>query len=105
MDVELLSRIQFAITVAPYYLFPPLSIGLGPWLLTWRTCRPTKYAAEWNELGSSRADSDLSADATPSGSSAPQIPRWVKILRRAITVCRYPSCDASEVNFSGEACP
>jgi cytochrome d ubiquinol oxidase subunit I len=29
MDVELLSRIQFAFTVAFHYLFPPLSIGLG----------------------------------------------------------------------------
>jgi cytochrome d ubiquinol oxidase subunit I len=29
MDVELLSRIQFAMTVAFHYLFPPLSIGLG----------------------------------------------------------------------------
>lgn len=29
MDVELLSRIQFAMTVMFHYLFPPLSIGLG----------------------------------------------------------------------------
>jgi cytochrome d ubiquinol oxidase subunit I len=29
MDVELLSRIQFAGTIAFHYLFPPLSIGLG----------------------------------------------------------------------------
>lgn len=29
MDVEILSRIQFAFTVAFHYIFPPLSIGLG----------------------------------------------------------------------------
>ena len=29
MDVELLSRLQFAITVAFHYIYPPLSIGLG----------------------------------------------------------------------------
>jgi len=29
MDVEVLSRIQFALTVSFHYLFPPLSIGLG----------------------------------------------------------------------------
>ncbi|MCA9136314.1 MAG: cytochrome ubiquinol oxidase subunit I, partial [Planctomycetales bacterium] len=29
MDVELLSRLQFAGTIMFHYLFPPLSIGLG----------------------------------------------------------------------------
>jgi cytochrome d ubiquinol oxidase subunit I len=29
MDVELLSRIQFAFTIAFHYIYPPLSIGLG----------------------------------------------------------------------------
>ncbi len=29
MDVEILSRIQFAFTVAFHYIYPPLSIGLG----------------------------------------------------------------------------
>ena len=29
MDVEMLSRLQFALTVGFHYLFPPLSIGLG----------------------------------------------------------------------------
>ena len=29
MDVELLSRIQFASTIAFHYIFPPMSIGLG----------------------------------------------------------------------------
>jgi cytochrome d ubiquinol oxidase subunit I len=29
MDVELLSRLQFAFTIAFHYIFPPMSIGLG----------------------------------------------------------------------------
>ena len=29
MDVLLLSRIQFALTIAFHYIYPPLSIGLG----------------------------------------------------------------------------
>lgn len=29
MDVELLSRLQFALTVSFHYIFPPMSIGLG----------------------------------------------------------------------------
>ena len=29
MDVEVLSRLQFAFTVAFHYIYPPLSIGLG----------------------------------------------------------------------------
>ena len=33
MDVELLSRIQFGLTIGFHYLFPPLSIGLGVFLV------------------------------------------------------------------------
>ncbi|MBD3331556.1 cytochrome ubiquinol oxidase subunit I [candidate division GN15 bacterium] len=33
MDIELLSRIQFAFTIGFHYLFPPLSIGLGLFLV------------------------------------------------------------------------
>ncbi len=29
MDVEILSRIQFAVTISIHYIFPPLTIGLG----------------------------------------------------------------------------
>jgi cytochrome d ubiquinol oxidase subunit I len=29
LDVEILSRIQFAFTIAFHYIYPPLSIGLG----------------------------------------------------------------------------
>ena len=34
MDVEILSRIQFAFTVAFHYIYPPLSIGLGLIMVT-----------------------------------------------------------------------
>ena len=34
MDVVLLSRIQFAITIMFHYLFPPLTIGMGV-VLVW----------------------------------------------------------------------
>ena len=34
MDVVLLSRIQFALTIGFHFLFPPLTIGLA-WLLVW----------------------------------------------------------------------
>ena len=34
MDVTLLARIQFAVTIGFHYLFPPLSIGLGVVLVT-----------------------------------------------------------------------
>ncbi len=33
MDIELLSRLQFAFTIGFHYLFPPLSIGLGLFLV------------------------------------------------------------------------
>ena len=29
MDVEILARLQFAVTIAFHYIYPPLSIGLG----------------------------------------------------------------------------
>ena len=33
MDVATLSRIQFAITIMFHYLFPPLAIGMGAFLV------------------------------------------------------------------------
>ncbi len=33
MDVVLLSRLQFALTIMFHYLFPPLTIGLGALLV------------------------------------------------------------------------
>ena len=33
MDAVLLSRIQFAFTIAFHYIYPPLSIGLGVMLV------------------------------------------------------------------------
>lgn len=47
MNVEILSRLQFAFTVAFHYLFPPLSIGLGLALVmmeaTWLRTRNPLY--------------------------------------------------------------
>lgn len=37
MDVEILSRIQFAFTVAFHYIYPPLSIGLGLIMVVFET--------------------------------------------------------------------
>ncbi len=57
MDVELLSRIQFAFTVSFHYLFPPLSIGLGVLLVliegAWLRTRDAKYhqmARYWTRI-------------------------------------------------------
>ncbi|MFH1725116.1 MAG: cytochrome ubiquinol oxidase subunit I [Elusimicrobiota bacterium] len=36
LDVELLSRVQFAFTIAFHYIFPPMSIGLGVLLVAWQ---------------------------------------------------------------------
>lgn len=46
MDVEILSRIQFAFTIAFHYLYPPLSIGLGVILVI--------MEAAWLKTGSVR---------------------------------------------------
>ena len=47
MNVEILSRVQFAFTAAFHYLFPPLSIGLGTVLVmmeaTWLRTRDPVY--------------------------------------------------------------
>jgi len=39
MDVEILSRIQFAMTLSFHFLFPPISIGLGVVLIVMHTMR------------------------------------------------------------------
>lgn len=50
MDVEILSRIQFAFTVAFHYIYPPLSIGLGFLIVLaeWRWLRTLDAA--WRRL-------------------------------------------------------
>lgn len=50
MDVEILSRIQFAFTVAFHYIYPPLSIGLGLLIVLaeWKWLRTTE--AVWRQL-------------------------------------------------------
>ena len=57
LDVLMLSRIQFALTIMFHYLFPPLTIGLGGLLvsLEWnflRTCDPQYEAAAkfWTKI-------------------------------------------------------
>ena len=57
MDVEILSRIQFAFTVAFHYIYPPLSIGLGLLMvlfkaLHWRTADPDydRMARFWTRI-------------------------------------------------------
>lgn len=57
MDVELLSRIQFAFTISFHYLYPPLSIGLGVLLViieaAWLRTRDPKYhqmARYWTRI-------------------------------------------------------
>ena len=42
MDYELLSRIQFGLTVAFHYIFPPLSIGSPSLLVAMEGCCWTK---------------------------------------------------------------
>ncbi|HPA18341.1 MAG TPA: cytochrome ubiquinol oxidase subunit I [Verrucomicrobiae bacterium] len=57
MDVELLSRIQFAFTISFHYLYPPLSIGLGVLLViieaAWLRTRDPMYhqmARYWTRI-------------------------------------------------------
>jgi cytochrome d ubiquinol oxidase subunit I len=49
MDVEILSRLQFGLTIAFHYLFPPLSIGLGLMLVVmeahWLRTRDERFLA------------------------------------------------------------
>src|SRR5262245_18964478 len=39
MDVEVLSRIQFAMTISFHFLFPPMTIGLGVMLVVMQALR------------------------------------------------------------------
>ena len=57
MDVEILSRIQFAFTIAFHYIYPPLSIGLGVALVVmeglWLKTRNVRYhnmARFWTKI-------------------------------------------------------
>ena len=54
MDVLLLSRIQFALTSAFHYLYPPLSIGLGLMLVIMGGCgsrTATRSTTRWRGSG------------------------------------------------------
>jgi cytochrome d ubiquinol oxidase subunit I len=57
MNVEILSRIQFAFTIAFHYIFPPLTIGLGLVLVMmegmWLRTRDPRYhnmARFWTKI-------------------------------------------------------
>jgi cytochrome d ubiquinol oxidase subunit I len=57
MDVEILSRIQFALTISFHFLFPPLSIGLGLVLVVMQSMRVwtgdkvyTEMARYWTKV-------------------------------------------------------
>lgn len=50
MDVEILSRIQFAFTIAFHYIYPPLSIGLGLMLVIFEGMYLKTGNKEWERL-------------------------------------------------------
>lgn len=50
MDVALLSRIQFALTISFHFLFPPITIGLGLVLVALQTMRLIKSKPIYTEL-------------------------------------------------------
>lgn len=50
MDVEILSRIQFAFTVAFHYIYPPLSIGIGLMLVIFEGMYLRTKNKEWERL-------------------------------------------------------
>ena len=50
MDVEILSRIQFAFTVAFHYIYPPLSIGLGFLLVTFEMLCYQKFQEMYSHI-------------------------------------------------------
>jgi len=50
MDIELLSRIQFAFTVAFHYIYPPLSIGIGLLLVIFEGMYMKTKKKEWENL-------------------------------------------------------
>lgn len=50
MDVEILSRIQFAFTVAFHYIYPPLSIGLGLLIVLAEAAWLRTDSVEWRNL-------------------------------------------------------
>jgi cytochrome bd ubiquinol oxidase subunit I len=50
MDVEILSRIQFAFTIAFHYIYPPLSIGLGLLLVIFESLYIKTKNKEYEQL-------------------------------------------------------
>ena len=50
MDVEILSRLQFAFTIAFHYIYPPLSIGLGLMMVSFEGLSLWKGREDYHEL-------------------------------------------------------
>jgi cytochrome d ubiquinol oxidase subunit I len=50
MDVEILSRLQFAFTIAFHYIYPPLSIGLGVALVVFEGMYLRTKDKQWEQL-------------------------------------------------------
>lgn len=50
MDVEILSRLQFAFTIAFHYIYPPLSIGLGVALVVFEGMYLRTKDKHWEQL-------------------------------------------------------
>lgn len=50
MDIELLSRLQFAFTIAFHYIYPPLSIGLGVALVVFEGMYLRTKDKQWEQL-------------------------------------------------------
>ena len=50
MDIEILSRLQFAFTIAFHYIYPPLSIGLGVALVVFEGMYLRTRDKHWEQL-------------------------------------------------------
>ncbi len=50
MDVEILSRVQFALTIMVHYLFPPLTIGLGAVMVGLESMYVLKKDARYRDM-------------------------------------------------------
>ena len=50
MDIEILSRLQFAFTIAFHYIYPPLSIGLGVALVVFEGIYLRTKDKHWEQL-------------------------------------------------------
>ena len=88
MDVVLLSRLQFALTIMFHYLFPPLTIGLGVVLVFLEgavPARPATRSTRSRPASGRRSSPSTSPSASPpasswSSSSAPTGPTYSRFV-------------------------